>query len=593
MADFDVIPTRHGCRLDAGDLAIEAESPYLDRGVIRATLTVRQDGAIHHRDTVNLTSERSRAKLLAKLAEKAIDLDERAIVALDEACRARPSFNGDEAQKKTCDGAPVFSGTVPTLAALTRVVRRWLLLGDRDLLPIVLGAVCGHRLAKDASPWLLLVAPSSGTKTEVLRMLWAATGIFPLSELTARTLASGLDNQGKDPSLLARLSDEILVLKDLTTVLELRPDERQAIFAQLREVYDGRYDKAWGTGKELHWRGRLGFLAGVTAVIDQHHHAMAILGPRFVLLRSRSPDRESAAVQAMANNGREEEMRDELAGATATFLASLGDRPRPAVPADTERWLAKVATFTTIARSPVLRDGYKRELDHAPEPEMPMRFAKQLKTLAQGIALVSSRQEVGPKERRRIARVALDCIPAIRRLVLLELAEQDGDVGTGRVAAGVQCATTTARRALEDLQALKLVVRISGGKGKEDRWRPTQRCRSLLTLFDQPGTVPEKPRAPSHNNNDGQPLGAERGKMEDDRQPRCWRCATALTAETHAACAACGWLTCDCGACSADCAVEPAAPFPNGHQADGTPAGVAAGRATGPIHTEVDEELPF
>jgi hypothetical protein len=50
-----------------------------------------------------------------------------------------------------------------------------------------------------------------------------------LSELTARTFASGLETHGADPSLLARLQQEVLLLKDFTTVLEMHHDERQAI----------------------------------------------------------------------------------------------------------------------------------------------------------------------------------------------------------------------------------------------------------------------------------------------------------------------------------------------------------------------------
>jgi hypothetical protein len=171
--------------------------------------------------------------------------------------------------------------------------------------------------------------------------------------LTARTLASGLDQGRRDPSLLARLSTQILVMKDLTTVLELRPGERHVIFAQLREIYDGAFDEAWGTGKELHWQGHLGFLAGVTPAIDQHHHAMAVLGPRFLLYRHRSRNREEAAMQAMRNRGYEAEMRAELAGATAAVLASLAGRPQPTMTDEVRRWLAKVATFATVARSPV------------------------------------------------------------------------------------------------------------------------------------------------------------------------------------------------------------------------------------------------
>jgi len=142
-------------------------------------------------------------------------------------------------------------------------------------------------------------------KTELLRMLWYATDVFPISDLRARTFASGLDTPTGEASLLDQLSTEILVLKDFTTILEIRHDERQAILAQLREIYDRRFDKFWGTGQRLSWTGRLGFLAGVTPVIDKHHAVMGLLSPRFLQFRVRPSDRTQAALQAIKNAGRE------------------------------------------------------------------------------------------------------------------------------------------------------------------------------------------------------------------------------------------------------------------------------------------------
>src|SRR5262249_61935877 len=114
------------------------------------------------------------------------------------------------------------------LAGLRTAFDRWLLITDPALLLVVVGAALAHRLGFDPV-WLLMVAPPGGTKTEVLRSFYGAPGFYPLSELTPKTFASGLEVPGgQDPSLLSRLTDEILVLKDFTTVLEMRSDDRQA-----------------------------------------------------------------------------------------------------------------------------------------------------------------------------------------------------------------------------------------------------------------------------------------------------------------------------------------------------------------------------
>ena len=488
MSKFDVAIRPGSWTLTFGDLELEASGAIRDRGTVRCTLSVKQAGRLLFRDNANLTGDRSRQRVMRRVSELApgVSVPEEALLALDEAIRMtpKPERNGHETKY---DGSADFSGEVRTLADLTAIVNKWLLLEDADVLPVTLGAIAAHRLGGE-SPWLLLVAPPSGTKTEILRMTWGTPGIYPLSELTARTFASGLETEGDDPSLLARLKDEILVLKDMTTILEMHQEERQAVLAQLREMYDGRFDKAWGTGKELHWTGRLGFLAGVTPVIDQHHAVMALLGPRFVQLRMVGSDRCEVAERAMENADHEEQMRRELAGACAAFLATIPKMP-PEVAPEVRRWLARVADLVTRARSPVLRDGWKREFEYAPEPEMPARLARQLHALLRGVALVAGHPVVQTEDTARIARVAADCIPGIRRKALDALREADGWVRTSNVANTVQHARTTVVRALEDLQALGLVSCKKGGQGVPDEWALTDECRELMEVL---ATSPEK-----------------------------------------------------------------------------------------------------
>ena len=399
MAGIAVQRIPRGWCVEVNHLTVSAESPHFDRGAIRAALTVRNGVAIYYRDTANLTSQRIRTQIIRALAEKEVMLDERILIALDEACRTRRV--SPPKQKGACDRAPDFSGKVTQLTNLQSEITSFLLLRDPDLIPITLGAKAAHRFG--GSPvWLLLVAPPSGVKTEVLRLLWETSGMYPLSELTARTFASGLDTHGEDPSLLARLHDEVLLLKDFTTVLSMHRDERQAILAQLREIYDGRYDKTWGTGKELHWEGRLGFLAGVTPVIDSHHSVMSVLGERFVLLRIDQADRQEVADKALDNIERESGLRQTLAAQVKHFMARLPETP-PVVGPDVRKRLATMATFVTRSRSGVERDGYRRELIYAPEPEMPARLAKQLFELLRGIALVCGHPEATDEDTSRVS----------------------------------------------------------------------------------------------------------------------------------------------------------------------------------------------
>jgi hypothetical protein len=471
MADIEVLRTKRGWMVKNGVVILDAQSPYFDHGQIRCVLSAHQQEGLLYRNNVNLTSERARQKVLAGLLVKGVTVDERLLIALEDACHNPPPAD----DKNTSDGASNFSATVPhTLAELETVFRQHLLLVDRALLPVLAGTMLAHRLSGEPV-WLLIVAPPGGTKTEPLRSLYHVPRAYPLSELTPRTFASGLDTPSGDPSLLARLHDEVLIVKDLTTVLQMQGDDRSAIFAQLREIYDGQFDKTWGTGKELHWTGRLGFVACVTPVIDKHHSVLAILGERFVMLRTAQPDRRKLARKALAAAGKETAMREALDEAMRGFLATRKTEP-PRVSEPVLEILATVADFVTRARSGVMRDGYRRELEYAPEPEAPTRFAKVLHGLACGIALAHDRDEVTDVDLAYVLRVALDCLPDVRRRVIKALVEHTviedagGELSTSKLVGMLQFSSATVRRTLEDLQALRVVDIEKQGPGKADTW---------------------------------------------------------------------------------------------------------------------------
>ncbi|MFL5760323.1 MAG: hypothetical protein ACJ8F2_01245 [Xanthobacteraceae bacterium] len=546
MGDYEVLRIPHGWTVKNGVADFDIHSPHLDRGQIRGVLTIRQgvdDGVvILYRNTVNLTSERSRQKVVRTLADKHVTVDENLLIALEDACHRPPP----SAQENVYRGGGNESETVPhTLAELEAVFQQHLLLVDRALLPVLTGAILAHRLDGE-QVWLLIVAPPGGTKTEPLRSLYGARGMYPLSKLTPRTFASGLDVPGNDPSLLARLKDEVLIVKDLTTVLEMQGDDRSEIFAQLREIYDGRFDMVWGTGKELHWEGRLGFIAGVTPIIDRHHSALAVLGERFVMLRLAMPNRRNLALRALAGAGREVAMREALDAAMRGFLASRGS-VAPQVSQDVTEMLATVADFVTRARSGVIRDGFRRELEYAPEPEAPTRFAKVLRGLACGIALAHDRGDVTTEDLGYVLRVALDSLPDVRRRVIKALVEQTvvdagaGELATSTIVGMTQFSSATIRRTLEDLQALRVVHVEKHGPGKADTWTIDEEWRDVFTELgdaalrtivadDEAETVSENLDPPSYTQEETPTPGAP-GYCPDCGEPqpyaqtdRCVRC---------------------------------------------------------------------
>ena len=98
--NYNVLPTEGGWRIEAGDITTAATGIVLKGDATRATISVSRAGALAHRDRVTLTSAKSRATFVRDVLKKSIRLDERALLAIDEAIRNA----GESRRSDDCDG---------------------------------------------------------------------------------------------------------------------------------------------------------------------------------------------------------------------------------------------------------------------------------------------------------------------------------------------------------------------------------------------------------------------------------------------------------------------------------------------------------
>ncbi|MCH6574633.1 MAG: DUF2877 domain-containing protein [Bacteroidetes bacterium] len=131
---------------------------------------------------------------------------------------------------------------------------------------------------------------------------------------------------GGDPSLIPKLNGKVLVIKDFTTILGMHQGSKEEIFSQLRDVYDGSFDKQYGNGIRMIYKSKFGILAGVTPAIDGQASLHASMGERFLKFRTDkdlSPvSEEERILKAMSNINQETGMRRELQHASEAFLAN-------------------------------------------------------------------------------------------------------------------------------------------------------------------------------------------------------------------------------------------------------------------------------
>jgi excisionase family DNA binding protein len=88
-----------------------------------------------------------------------------------------------------------------------------------------------------------------------------------------------------------------------------------------------------------------------------------------------------------------------------------------------------------------------------------------------------------------VRRVALDCLPPLRRNLLAQLCELSEPASTTELALAVDVPTVTTKRTLEDLAAYRLVTRMSQGKGKADLW-PSQRVDAGAPVMTTTRNIP-------------------------------------------------------------------------------------------------------
>ena len=341
---------------------------------------------------------------------------------------------------------------------------------DTQAIRIVLGTMQAHYLDIGDPAWLFVIAPPGCGKTTMSIM---TAGNLPsvkaLGDITESTFISGWQGEPgspcKTPGLLEQLGETIkegqtsittgnglFILKDFTTVLSMRREKRSAILSQLREIHDGEFSRAFGTGVRKIWRGRIGIVAAVTPAIDRHYAVFNVLGERFLQVRWDRPDSEEAGVRAIAQQGRENGIREKTRQIVGELFRNALGTPPEMTPTMIRR-IAAVAEIVAKGRTYIYRNGLKRDIDYVPQSEANTRIAKGLAGIARGIASLRGESTVGESEFQDVVRVAFDSLPENRRKVMKAILDD--------TVCELRLPRTVLDREREDLYELGLVE--SGG----------------------------------------------------------------------------------------------------------------------------------
>lgn len=361
----------------------------------------------------------------------------------------------------------------PSFADVVRVFKKWLFLDSTDAIELMLSVVLSQQM--DGPPiWMFLVSPPGGAKTETLTSLAQVPNVYMTSSLTPHALISGANWKGdQDPSLIPQLNGKVMVIKDFTSVLSMRDAEKDEIFGILRDAYDGRCGKVFGTGVRRSYESKFTVLAAVTPRIydlSQQHHS---LGERFLkvtigdnLIHQSERD---VIRRAIDNVERDTTMKAELQDVVASFLETqtegAGGATLPHIPDRLIDRVVDLGRFGARLRGTVAHDQYRPDIiTSRPSAEVGTRLSVQLAKLAKSLALVHGRSVVNDTDMRLLRRTVLDTISQrtedVVRTLHLRCPTIDDVISAQDVALATRYPVATVTRMLSDLDVLGVVNRI-------------------------------------------------------------------------------------------------------------------------------------
>lgn len=377
-------------------------------------------------------------------------------------------------------------------------MRKLMHLPNPDVLALIYATMLANReeVHGDGDPlWMFLVAPPSGGKSMALLTMEDAPLVHFMSNLTSHTLISGMHGQnGRDPSLLPKLRNKTVVIKDFTSILTSPATVREEILGQLRDAYDGRAEKDFGNGLRRTYNNLyFGVISGVTPAIYQYNAEHTMLGERFLyykndaagLSRQQGHDIAMKAVSNLLDsihkrvdvdekNSKKSRMKEISNGVLEREIGD--DDMMDFSEADMNR-VVELASWIANARAGVAHERYTRDVLAMPFRENPARLARQLTKLAVGLCLVYKQRQPDPRVWRILAQVSRSTVPdRVEAIVRAFMIAQNVPMTTAKIAESTGLPSATLLTVIEDMilqRQVKVAAAAKGGIGKQYQLTPS------------------------------------------------------------------------------------------------------------------------
>jgi len=429
---------------------------------------------------------------------------------LEAAMAPAPQPGGIVAVQTGTPEVPVSSASAGTAQTRERLLAlrclcRETLGGSSPFLETALATYIANMRLDGSVVWLLMVAPPSSGKTLVIHLLAGLPCTLEADDISFAGLLSNTKKADKSDTATGGLLREVESLggkavilgSDLTEYLNEKTDKRSTMGA-LRLVYDGRWNRAKGSdgGGRNVWDGRVGFIGGITGLVDRSFAIRSSMGERFLYLRSSQTLKESFRRAMYAGMMSEQERESRIRVGVDALLDTVAQNPAVPIPDSIRLRITSLATVIGMLRTSVPRGtkvGTKVGATIA-TPEGPSRLTQQLTSLYRGFLAIGYTADEAWTSMLKIAR---DSILSIRVRVFEQLLIEPGEpVPTPRIASvlGKKTEDPTINRILHSFVALGLVEEVDPRETRNS-WVLTPEayeiCRYAFT-DDLPEPSPEE-----------------------------------------------------------------------------------------------------
>ena len=330
-----------------------------------------------------------------------------------------------------------------------------------------------------------IIAPSGSYKTEFIRSLGLKENkyVFPIDNLTSHTFVSGLRDV---EDVIPQLKRKLITIKDFTSILSKREDERSVIFSDIREMTDGYLSWFFGSGKQVNYTDiHSSILFGATSAIENYYSLQSTLGQRIVFFKpNNNPTR--VREKAYENLNRKEEMRKELHNVSIKFLNNIhnnqGEQLKnigDGIDQGTQKFLGDFTDLVALARTHIPKDR-KGEISGVPEPEFPTRLYSEIIKLTSCHAIAYER-EISNEDIQVGLLVLLSNIPKDKLILINKLAENPGGYDTSELSSRLSISSSIVKKRLNELLMLNIVDRELKAGRTGDSWRLNEKYVELIS----------------------------------------------------------------------------------------------------------------